>query len=107
MKSVTLWRELQNRIRFKPKGVVLISEGDPLESIISDMLNITMVKQVREIPQGFGAMSLMIGKDLITLRFIHVKTLKDFGPIIRIRSIIKGEERIFGSPLSIRDEKNE
>ncbi|MEM3833152.1 MAG: hypothetical protein QW128_06120 [Thermoprotei archaeon] len=107
IKSITLWRELQNRIRFRPKGVVMISEGDPLESIISDMLNMTMVRQVREVPQGFGALSLIIGKDLITLRFIHVKTLKDFGPIIRIRGIIKGEERVFSPPFIIRDEKNE
>lgn len=106
LKGVTLWRELQDRVRFRPKGVVLISEGDPLESVISDMLDITMVKQAKDVPQGFGALSLMISKDLITLRFIHVKTLRDFGPIIRIRSIIKGEERVFGSPFIIRDEKD-
>lgn len=106
IKGVSLWREVQSRIRFRPKGVVLISEGDPIENVISNMLNITMVKYVKDVPQGFGAISLMVSTDIITLRFIHVKTLRDFGPIIRIRSIIKDEERVFGVPIMKKDEEN-
>jgi rRNA maturation protein Rpf1 len=106
IKGVSLWREIQSRIRFRPRGVVLISEGDPIEHVISNMLNIAMVKYAKDVPQGFGAISLMVSTDIITLRFIHVKTLRDFGPIIRIRSIIKGEERVFGLPIMKEDRKN-
>ncbi len=104
IKGVSLWRELQNRIRFRPNGVVLISEGNPIEHVMSEMLNVAMIKSVKDVPQGFGVISLMIGSNIITLRFIHINTLRDFGPIIRIRGIIRGEERVFGTPIIKNDQ---
>ncbi len=89
LRGVRLLRENPTAVRFNPRGVVLVRAGYKEEALLSEMFNLDTVASISAIPRGYG-MVVFEGGKAPRLRFLHPETLKDYGPILKVRGILQG-----------------
>lgn len=87
LKGVTLTRENPRSIRFNPKGVVVLRTGYKLEDIMIGSLNLKAIENINYVPPRYGVLVVEESKNIGIIRFLEVNSLRDYGPILRIRRV--------------------